>query len=78
MKLLAFLVLGLAMVVNAPSTAQAKSTLEIVKKRGTLIAGVRKKVPNFGFTNEQGEIVGFDIEIARGITIALSTFYTAS
>jgi len=67
MRLLAMTILGLAVVFSPINAAQAESTLEIVKKRGKLLAGVRKKVPNFGMANEKGEIVGFDVEIAKGI-----------
>jgi polar amino acid transport system substrate-binding protein len=65
------LVLGLAVIVNPVGPAKAESTLEVVKKRGKLIAGVKKKVPNFGMTNEKGEIVGFDVDIARGVAAKL-------
>ncbi len=67
MRLLALTLLGLGLVFTPINPAQAESTLEVVKKRGVLIAGVKKKVPNFGMTNEKGEIVGFDIEIVKGI-----------
>ncbi len=71
MRRLALILLGLALVFTQHNPAQAESTLEIVKKRGKLLAGVRKKVPNFGMTNEKGEIVGFDVEIAKGIAAKL-------
>ena len=67
MRLLTLLIVGLAMIVNTTSPAEAESTLDVVKKRGKVIVGVRKKVPNFGMANEKGEIVGFDVEIAKGI-----------
>src|SRR4051812_29493196 len=51
--------------------AQQKSTLDIVKERGTLIAGVRNSIPLFGFTDEAGKIVGFDIDLVTEIAHSL-------
>ena len=41
--------------------------LQIIKKRGYLIVGVKNDSPPFGFYNEKGELVGFDIDIAYAI-----------
>ncbi len=54
-------VLGLAAV------ASAQSTLDTVKKRGTLVAGVKSDYPPFGYTDKDGKIVGFDIDIMQYI-----------
>lgn len=51
--------------------AQQKSTLDTVKERGTLIAGVRNSIPLFGFTDEAGKIVGFDIDLVGEIAKVL-------
>lgn len=67
MRVLALALLGIGLVLGTPQSAQAESVLEKVKERGKLIAGVRKDVPNFGITNEKGEIVGFDVDIARAV-----------
>jgi polar amino acid transport system substrate-binding protein len=48
------------------SVAQA-SLLDEVKERGTLRAGVRQEVPGFGFVDEAGNVVGFDVDIATEI-----------
>lgn len=46
--------------------AQAQeSTLDAVKKRGTVIAGVKADYPPFGYTDKDGQLVGFDIEIVN-------------
>ncbi len=42
-------------------------TLDTVKQRGRLIAGVKADFPPFGFIDEHGQRVGFDIDIAREI-----------
>ena len=44
-----------------------KSTLDIVKKRGALFAGVRSDVSNFGFIDETGNHVGFEIDLVKEI-----------
>lgn len=70
-RLLTSLALGVAIAFAPLGPAEAQSTLETVKKRGTMIVGVRKDVPSFGMTDAKGEVVGFDIEIAKGIAAKL-------
>lgn len=47
--------------------AQQESTLDIVKKRGTLIAGVKTDYAPFGYIDENGKNAGFDIDIVKYI-----------
>jgi polar amino acid transport system substrate-binding protein len=49
------------------ATAQQESTLDVVKKRGTLVAGIKTDYPPFGYIDEKGNNAGFDIEIAKYI-----------
>jgi polar amino acid transport system substrate-binding protein len=52
--------------------AQApESTLQKVLKRGTVIIGTRSTTPGFAFKDEKGELVGFDIDLAREIAQGL-------
>lgn len=44
-----------------------ESTLDKVLKRGKVIVGVSSEAPPFGFIDENGELVGFDIDIAKAI-----------
>ena len=44
--------------------AQTATTLDEVKKRGVLRAGVRQDVPGFGLVDEKGNTIGFDIDVA--------------
>lgn len=61
-QLLAIVALAvLALPANAQQ--QQQSTLDVVKERGTLIAGVKNDYPPFGYIDEDGEVVGFDIDI---------------
>lgn len=45
----------------------AESTLDVVKKRGVLIAGVRYDMPPYGFVEKEGSVVGIDIDIVKYI-----------
>lgn len=67
MRVLAVALLGFLMSATVPAMVHAETVLEKVKSRGKLIAGVRKDVPNFGTTTEKGEIVGFDVDIAKAV-----------
>ena len=54
------------------TTTAAKSPagdgkLAEVQARGSLICGVNNAVPGFGFVDEAGEHVGFDIDFCRAI-----------
>lgn len=40
-------------------------TLDTVRQRGRLIAGVKADFPPFGFIDERGQKAGFDVDIAR-------------
>ena len=66
---LAFVV-GLVLAVGNPASAQEESKLFEVLKRGKVIVGVTSEVPPFG-SIENGELVGFDIDIAKLIAKAL-------
>ncbi|KRQ11341.1 murein transglycosylase [Bradyrhizobium manausense] len=54
------------------SQAQEKSRLDEILARGKLVVGVSSESPPFGFVDEKGELVGFDIDVAR--LIAKATF----
>ncbi len=45
--------------------AQEKSRLDEILARGKLIVGVTSEAPPFGFIDDKGELVGFDIDIAK-------------
>lgn len=65
---------GLALVIGtaAPGVAQEASRLDEMLSRGKLIVGVSSESPPFGFVDESGELVGFDIDIAK--LVAKATF----
>jgi len=60
-----------AMITPLVTPASAQSTLETVKKRGKLIAGVKTDFPPFGTVDAAGKNVGFDVDVAHRFTRAL-------
>src|SRR5919201_2155714 len=61
----------LALALGIATTASAQSTLDTVKKRGKLIAGVKTDFPPFGTIDSAGENVGFDGDVAHRFAKAL-------
>jgi polar amino acid transport system substrate-binding protein len=57
--------LGLVFTAFTAVQAQEKSQLDVVMQRGKVIVGVTSEAPPFGFIDEKGELVGFDIDIAK-------------
>src|SRR5216684_1277798 len=55
-----------------PAAAAGKSKLDEVLARGKIIVGVTSEAPPFGFIDDKGELVGFDIDVAK--LIAKATF----
>ena len=51
--------------------AVAGSALDEVKKRGTLIAGVKTDFPPFGYVDSAGKNLGFDVDVAHLFAKAL-------
>lgn len=49
----------------------AAGTLEEVKKRGKLVAGVKADFPPFGYVDRSGKNLGFDVDVAHYFTKAL-------
>ena len=43
------------------------NSLQYIKDKGTLILGLDDAFPPMGFTDENGEIVGFDIDVAKAV-----------
>jgi general L-amino acid transport system substrate-binding protein len=51
--------------------APVGNTLAAVQDRGTLNCGVNNAVPGFGFVNEDGDHVGFDIDFCKAVAAAV-------
>jgi polar amino acid transport system substrate-binding protein len=50
---------------GAQDAAGGKSKLDEVMARGKIIVGVTSEAPPFGFVDEKGQLVGFDIDVAK-------------
>lgn len=59
-------ILAMAAAVALPGAANA-DVLTDIKTRGALIAGVKPDYPPFGYRNEEGEVVGLEVDLARDI-----------
>src|SRR5437667_12484454 len=70
-RILAVVTVMLALAVGIATTAWAQSTLDTVKKRGKLIAGVKTDFPPFGTIDASGRNVGFDVDVAHRFAQAL-------
>jgi len=64
----AVLVVALAAVV---STAFSQSVVNEIKARGELRCGVNASLPGFGYVDESGDYVGFDIDFCKALAAAL-------
>lgn len=53
------------------ATAQEKSRLQVVLERGNLIVATMATVPPFAMRDDKGELVGFDLDVARLFAKAL-------
>ncbi|HWS14660.1 MAG TPA: ABC transporter substrate-binding protein, partial [Candidatus Methylomirabilis sp.] len=52
--------------------AFAGDTLDDVKKKGVLVVGVKDSTPPFGYMdNRSGEIIGYDVDIAKAVATRL-------
>ena len=69
---------GIVLAQAQPTTAQpaspapGKSKLDEVRARGKITVGVTSEAPPFGFIDDAGELVGFDIDVAK--LVAKATF----
>src|SRR5438309_814966 len=58
-------VMTLALIGSVAGLVEAQSTLETVKKRGKLMAGVKTDFPPFGYVDSGGKNLGFDVDVAH-------------
>lgn len=85
MKRLAMVVLTLALVGSLCGAAFSADTLEEVKKKGVLVAGVKDSLPPFGYVDEATrQIVGYDVDFVKafadklGVKLELKPVTSAS
>lgn len=68
MRLAVIIALGLVL---SQASSSLPSTLDEVKKRGLLVAGVKFDSPPFGFIDRNGQNAGFEIDLARYLAESL-------
>jgi len=56
-----------------PAAAARAGVIEQVQQSGVLSAGTRADSPPFGFTDRDGHLAGFSVDLLKDITAALST-----
>lgn len=66
MHRIALFVLSL-LVLTACGQKEYVSTLDRIQERGVLVVGTEPEFPPFESTNEKGEFVGFDMDLARAL-----------
>jgi polar amino acid transport system substrate-binding protein len=72
MKRFGVIICALVFMVGLCGMAFAADTLETVKKKGVLVAGVKDSTPGFGFVDEKTrEIIGYDIDFCKAIASKL-------
>lgn len=68
---IACVVVALVLTTSLVAVAEEKSRLDIVLERGKLIVVTLTTVPPFAFNDDKGQLVGFDIDIARLVATAM-------
>lgn len=66
------LLTALLCAVSIAATTAVADVIDDVKLRGVLIVGVKADYPPYGYLNDQGEIVGIEIDLAQDVADALS------
>lgn len=61
------LVLLVVSSIFAAAVKESKDSLSYIKDKGTFILGLDDSFPPFGYRDENNEIVGFDIDVAREV-----------
>lgn len=64
--IIAIILVGVIFAVNL-KTNEEESSLEKILNKGTLILGLDDSFPPMGYRNENNEIVGFDIDVAKEV-----------
>ncbi len=70
-KMTVFVALALAVITFSTGTVFAADTLAEIQKRGTLRVGLEPGYMPFELTNKKGEIIGFDVDVAKRMAKAM-------
>ena len=86
MKKSLFLIITIALMIALPVSAKAKKTskktknanaVEALKSRGTFVLGLDDSFPPLGFRDDNNEIVGYDIDLAKEVAKRLGVSFKA-
>lgn len=68
MRKVSIMAMSLVIVAGLCGALLAADTLEMVKKKGVLVAGVKDSTPGFGFVDEKTrQIIGYDVDFVTAI-----------
>ena len=68
MKKLGIFLLVLVFAAGLVGAAWAGDTLDVIKKKGVLVAGIKDSAPPFGFIDQKTrEIIGYDVDFCKAI-----------
>jgi general L-amino acid transport system substrate-binding protein len=56
---------------EAPAAAEGESRLQIVKDRGKVVCGSRTDLLGFGYLDEEGNNIGFDVDLCKAVAAAI-------
>jgi len=65
--IIAIIIAGILFAINS-KTNEKGSSLQKILDKGTLVLGLDDSFPPMGFRNENNEIVGFDIDVAKEVS----------
>jgi polar amino acid transport system substrate-binding protein len=71
-KLSLFVAVALAVLTFSAATVVVADTLSDIQKRGTLRVGMEPGYMPFELTNQKGEIIGFDVDMAKRMAKAMN------
>ncbi len=71
-KLSSFVAVALAVLIFSAGTVVVADTLSDIQKRGTLRVGMEPGYMPFELTNQKGEIIGFDVDMAKRMAKAMN------
>ena len=72
-----FAVATIFSVVSCKKVQKVDNSLEELKARGVFVLGLDASFPPLGFTDEDGNIVGYDIDLAKEVTKRLGVEFKA-
>ena len=75
--MLAAAALALVMLAGCKKVQKADNSLEDLKARGVFVLGLDDSFPPMGFRNDDNEIVGFDIDLAKEVAARLGVEFKA-